>query len=443
MHGQGNYQDEKIYPSNGTTSSETPSAAADRTNSLDYSTLRFPSDGRPFPTAIFLDSGGVINNNDIRAPQWVHNLSNVMPPLFGGTPKHWGESNRRFSAKVFEVSYWNAFVARYNSFEEFDRAYNLLWLEMMAETADELLLQDRLTEWQKAGGIHPHPHGQQQEEQKTMKKGGEDDDKRAHTSTTAQPSSVPPHLKTVRQTIPAPTLAMAEQLFEKLTKLAKAGQSMAPKEDELAVITHVTLPDSIDDRVALAKALNDFCVGLVKADYPGAKEAILRMRTEQQLAVYTCSNEVSSDLRATFQAIDLLEPPACQGRGGGGGGKDGDRGSKGKGGEPVFSKLYGPDLVNQMKNGEAFYARIFEDCGVDPFLSVVVDDKELMLSWAKPLGVTTVQINKKRSSSPMMVQARGFDGQLHKVPAVDFRLDSLAELPDLLDAWKASLAKKQ
>ncbi|KAG0239214.1 hypothetical protein BGW41_007830 [Actinomortierella wolfii] len=422
MHGQGNYQDHRIHPAHGdggdTDANTTITIDGPSASKPSYGP--FPSDGRPFPTAIFLDSGGVINDNSARAPQWVRKLSYIMPRLFGGPSKHWGESNRRFSEKVFEVSYWNDFVARYHTFAEFDRAYHLLWLEMMSEFMDELLLQDRLTQWQKAGGVHPHHHDSTTTATTTTTSMTTTSAVAAKESTKATKTSSL-HGKE-RKTIAPPTLSMAEEVFQVLRKAMSEGESQAPKDDEIEMITHVTLPESADERLALAKAINDFCVGLVKADFPGARDAILRMRTDQQLAVYTCSNEVSSDLHYTFQAIDLLTLP-------------------GKEDEPVFTKLYGPDLVDQMKNGTKYYARIFEDCKVDPFQSIVVDDKELMLSWAKPLGVTTVQINKKRSATPMLVDAKMPDGSIRKVPAVDFCLESLAQLPDLLDAWKASLDK--
>ncbi|KAG0255095.1 hypothetical protein DFQ27_006435 [Actinomortierella ambigua] len=455
MHGQGNYQDERIHPSNGPTNAAAAAVVAVNSSSpqQDYGPFPSSSDGRPLPTTIFLDSGGVINDNERRGPQWIHHLSNLMPRLFGGPAKHWGESNRRFCAKIFEVTQWNAFVACHDSFADFDRAYNLLWLETMADIVDELLLQDRLAEWQKTGGVHHHHqqhHHHHHDHQEKKTKGGEEGGKDITTATakvTAPPESAPSSTKrgsnSERQhTILAPTLAMANKVFAELTELAQTGQSMVPEDDQMAPITHVTLPASVDDRVALAKALNDFCVGLVQADYPGARDAILRMRIDQQLAIYTCSNEVSSDLHATFQAIDLLTLPSSDDDDDDKGREGGRRGGRGKGGEPVFTKLYGPDLVNQMKNGEAYYARIFEDCGVDPTHSIVVDDKELMLSWAKPLGVTTVQINKKRSATPMLVPLKDADGRSRKVPAVDFHLESLAQLPDLLDAWKASLVKK-
>ncbi len=43
---------------------------------------------------IFLDDGGVMNNNDLRAPQWQRLLGEFMPTRLGGRPDEWASANR-------------------------------------------------------------------------------------------------------------------------------------------------------------------------------------------------------------------------------------------------------------------------------------------------------------------------------------------------------------
>ena len=43
---------------------------------------------------VFLDDGGVLNDNERRAPEWRRLLGEYFAPRFGGTPEAWGEANR-------------------------------------------------------------------------------------------------------------------------------------------------------------------------------------------------------------------------------------------------------------------------------------------------------------------------------------------------------------
>ena len=48
-------------------------------------------DGR---LVLFLDDGGVISDNDVRAPQWQALAGDCLLPRPGGTPALWAEANR-------------------------------------------------------------------------------------------------------------------------------------------------------------------------------------------------------------------------------------------------------------------------------------------------------------------------------------------------------------
>lgn len=60
--------------------------------------------------AVFLDDGGVLNDNERRAPEWRRLLGEFFAPLLGGTPGAWGEANR----VVFDAIWrdWEAVLAR-------------------------------------------------------------------------------------------------------------------------------------------------------------------------------------------------------------------------------------------------------------------------------------------------------------------------------------------
>lgn len=45
---------------------------------------------------IFLDDGGVMNNDQIRGKQWQKLIGKYFSPKFGGKPDMWGIANKRF-----------------------------------------------------------------------------------------------------------------------------------------------------------------------------------------------------------------------------------------------------------------------------------------------------------------------------------------------------------
>ena len=56
---------------------------------------------------VFIDDGGVLNDNHARAPQWRRLLGEYFVPLLGGTPEAWAQAN----TGAFERS-WARFMAR-------------------------------------------------------------------------------------------------------------------------------------------------------------------------------------------------------------------------------------------------------------------------------------------------------------------------------------------
>jgi FMN phosphatase YigB (HAD superfamily) len=84
---------------------------------------------------IFLDDGGVLNDNSLRAPQWQRLVGEFFVPRLGGTPEAWAEANR----STFEVA-WGRMLERIETFDlktdsysEICRLYDLDWLGLMCE----------------------------------------------------------------------------------------------------------------------------------------------------------------------------------------------------------------------------------------------------------------------------------------------------------------------
>ncbi|KAF9965695.1 hypothetical protein BGZ70_004329 [Mortierella alpina] len=113
---------------------------------------KYPS---KMPTAIFLDSGGVINDNAQRAPQWLQYLGEFLPTTaLGGTAQVWRQANLQILKPFF--SRWYDYMAQANALaaaqagvtEEgrvvnvssiFERLHLLIWiLEMCTVAANQL-----------------------------------------------------------------------------------------------------------------------------------------------------------------------------------------------------------------------------------------------------------------------------------------------------------------
>jgi hypothetical protein len=56
---------------------------------------------------IFLDDGGVMNDNRLRGPQWQRLLGEFLPPRLGGEAVAWAEANR-----VVAPPLWDGYLQR-------------------------------------------------------------------------------------------------------------------------------------------------------------------------------------------------------------------------------------------------------------------------------------------------------------------------------------------
>ena len=84
-------------------------------------------------STVFIDDGGVLNDNARRAPEWRRLLGEYLPPRLGGTPEAWADAN----ASVFERS-WARYMERmrsgsYRGIEAWMKADRAQWLVEMCE----------------------------------------------------------------------------------------------------------------------------------------------------------------------------------------------------------------------------------------------------------------------------------------------------------------------
>ncbi|MBE3561838.1 MAG: HAD-IA family hydrolase, partial [Ktedonobacteraceae bacterium] len=84
---------------------------------------------------IFLDDGGVMNDNNQRAIQWRRLVGEFFTPLLGSTPEKWARANAIVAERLFESSAWQARLQAASCYSDFDRTYQIDWLTGMCEIA--------------------------------------------------------------------------------------------------------------------------------------------------------------------------------------------------------------------------------------------------------------------------------------------------------------------
>src|SRR5689334_5190807 len=83
----------------------------------------------PMPRlTLFLDDGGVLSDNRVRAPQWQGLVSAFFAPRLGGTPEAWEAANRVVMDRFFVPGVWEARLKATPDYASFERAYQLDWL---------------------------------------------------------------------------------------------------------------------------------------------------------------------------------------------------------------------------------------------------------------------------------------------------------------------------
>lgn len=102
----------------------------------------------------------------------------------------------------------------------------------------------------------------------------------------------------------------------------------------------------------------------VRAAFPGVVDTI-RALHGQGYTLHTASGESSPDLEGYLHAMGLSD---------------------------CFGRLYGPDLINTLKEGPEYYERIFADLGIAAAEALVVDDNPRAITWATQVGARAVLV---------------------------------------------------
>jgi len=72
---------------------------------------------------IFLDDGGVMNDNSQRASQWQRLVGEYFMPLLGGTSEAWIEANRIVTSDLFDTENWQKRINAASNYASFDHVY--------------------------------------------------------------------------------------------------------------------------------------------------------------------------------------------------------------------------------------------------------------------------------------------------------------------------------
>jgi HAD superfamily hydrolase (TIGR01509 family) len=79
-------------------------------------------------TTIFLDDGGVMNDNRLRGPQWQRLVGEFFPPLLGGAPEAWGAANFTVMSRLIDPDVWHPMLNAAPDYHAFICDYDLAWL---------------------------------------------------------------------------------------------------------------------------------------------------------------------------------------------------------------------------------------------------------------------------------------------------------------------------
>lgn len=82
-----------------------------------------------WPFVLFLDDGGVLNDNGLRGPEWLRLIGEFMPARMGGTAEQWASANQVVFPQV-----WGDLQRRlpeFASHQQFQRVYATSWMSGM------------------------------------------------------------------------------------------------------------------------------------------------------------------------------------------------------------------------------------------------------------------------------------------------------------------------
>jgi len=119
----------------------------------------------------------------------------------------------------------------------------------------------------------------------------------------------------------------------------------------------------------------------------------IRTLHRQGYPLHTASGESSLDLEGYLQAMGVRD---------------------------CFGRLYGPDLIDTLKEGPEYYERIFADLGIAAAEALVVDDSPRATRWVTQVGARAALVG----DSPLPQTGTTVHiGSLVELPATLQRLD--------------------
>ncbi len=83
---------------------------------------------------LFLDDGGVLNDNAARAPQWQRLVGEYFAPRLGGDPAAWAEANRQVMSDLSARGGWEWLMRAAADQDDYDRRYYAMWLPSMCRS---------------------------------------------------------------------------------------------------------------------------------------------------------------------------------------------------------------------------------------------------------------------------------------------------------------------
>ena len=83
------------------------------------------------PWTVFLDDGGVMNDNRLRGSQWRRLVAEFFVPRLGGGSEAWEEANRIVVDAIVEPTAWQSRLLAARDYHHFARSYQLDWLRRM------------------------------------------------------------------------------------------------------------------------------------------------------------------------------------------------------------------------------------------------------------------------------------------------------------------------
>jgi HAD superfamily hydrolase (TIGR01509 family) len=86
-----------------------------------------------YKPTLFLDDGGVLNDNAVRGPQWQALVAEYFVPRLGGSPQAWAEANLAVITSILGPGAWNALMAASADYADFERRYFVDWLSGMCD----------------------------------------------------------------------------------------------------------------------------------------------------------------------------------------------------------------------------------------------------------------------------------------------------------------------